>query len=79
MLRRSVIEAVEAGQFHIYPVQRIEEGMEILTGLAAGEPDASGDYPEGTIHDRVRRRLIELAEKRRQFALGGNSEPPVSE
>ncbi len=68
MLRRDVVEAVEAGQFTIYPVSTIDEGIEILTGVAAGARDGDGSYPDGTINRRVEDRLIALAEKRRDFA-----------
>jgi predicted ATP-dependent protease len=72
MLRRDVIDAVEAGQFHIYPVRTVDEGLAILTGLPAGERDASGNYPEGTLNHRIRTRLTEFAERRRTF--GGRGE-----
>lgn len=64
MLRRDVLDAVEAGQFHIYAVETIDQGIEILTGVPAGERDRSGKFPDGTVNQRVEARLIELAEKR---------------
>ena len=67
MLRRDVIEAVAEGKFHIYPIETIDQGIEALTGIPAGEPDASGVYPEGSINARVMVRLAELAEKRSAF------------
>jgi len=77
MLRKDVVEAVDAGQFHIYPVKTIDQGMEILTDLPAGEPDETGAYPEGTINCQVYKRLQELSEKRRLFSAeqkqGGES------
>ncbi len=68
MLRHDVIEAVEAGNFHIYPVETVDQGIEILTGLPAGTQDAKGEYPEGTVNHAVQMRLVELAQKRAQFA-----------
>jgi lon-related putative ATP-dependent protease len=68
MLRKDVIEAVETGKFHIYPVQTIDEGIEILTGMPAGILDESGNYPENSVNGKVHRRLVELAQKRLQFA-----------
>jgi predicted ATP-dependent protease len=65
MLRRDVVEAVEAGKFHVYPIEIIDQGIEILTAVEAGDRDAAGNFPEGSINHRVERRLIELAEKRR--------------
>ncbi|MEJ2079523.1 MAG: ATP-binding protein [Acidobacteriota bacterium] len=62
MLNDEVIEAVRNGRFHIYPVASVDDGMEILTGVAAGEKQADGTYPEGTIHQKVQTRLAEMAE-----------------
>lgn len=56
-LNDEVVEAVRQGQFHIYPVHTIDEGIEILTGVRAGENDGSGNYPEGSIHARVQHKL----------------------
>jgi lon-related putative ATP-dependent protease len=67
MLRQEVAETVEAGQFHIYPVETVDQGIEILTGVPAGERDQEGNYPEGSINYLVQRRLSELAEKRSKF------------
>jgi lon-related putative ATP-dependent protease len=67
MLRHDVIEAVAAKQFHIYPVETIDQGIELLTGIPAGEPNAKGDYPKGTINRMVADRLAELAEIRKEL------------
>jgi lon-related putative ATP-dependent protease len=67
MLRREVVQAVADGKFHVFAVETIDQGIEILTGIPAGERDSSGRFPEGTLNHRVEARLIELAEKRRQF------------
>ena len=63
MLRQDVVDAVAARRFAIYPIAAIDEGIEVLTGLPAGEPDAEGRYPEGTVNRLVADRLAELAEK----------------
>ncbi len=68
MLRQDVIEAVRAGQFHIYPIETVDQGIELLTGLPAGVPDEQGKYPEGTVNGMVQARLAELAEKRAAFS-----------
>ncbi len=57
-----VVEAVKAGQFHIWPVATIDQGIEILTGLPAGEKGADGNFPAGTIHHLVSRRLEEYTD-----------------
>lgn len=65
MLRRDVVEAVEGGRFHIYAVKTVDEGIELLTGLPAGERDEAGEYPEGSLNALVAGRLRALAEKQR--------------
>ncbi len=57
MLRQDVVEACKSGMFHIYPVSTIDEGIEILTGLPAGERDKNGNYPENSINGKVQRKL----------------------
>ncbi len=75
MLRKDVVEAVEQGQFHVYPVTTIDQGIEILTGLPAGERDEAGNYPEGSVNAMVEQRLIEMAEKRRAFNANALTKP----
>jgi len=70
MLRRDVIKAVEDGMFHITPVRTIDQGIEILTGLAAGEMDENHLYPENTVNGMVQKQLNEFAEKREQLNSG---------
>jgi predicted ATP-dependent protease len=71
MLRQDVIEAVENEQFHVYPVETIDQGIEILTGLPAGELSEEGAYPEGTVNYLVEKRLSELVQKRLAFTAAG--------
>jgi lon-related putative ATP-dependent protease len=67
MLRRDVIEAVENGRFHIYAVKTIDQGIEILTGLSAGEL-VDGRFPQESVNGKVHSRLLQLAETGRRFA-----------
>ncbi|MFU8796949.1 MAG: Lon protease family protein, partial [Dehalococcoidia bacterium] len=67
MLRDEVVEAVKQGQFHVYSARTIDEGIEILTGIAAGERQEDGTYPEGTINHLVDRRLEEMAKRLKGF------------
>ncbi len=71
MLKDEVIEAVEKGLFHIYPISHVDEGMEILTDMEAGVPDENNVFPENTINGIVQRRLKELAEKRLKLSEQG--------
>ena len=63
MLREDVVKAVQDGQFHIYQVKTIDEGIEVLTGVPAGERQADGTYIEGTVNYLIDKRLQEFAEK----------------
>ncbi len=71
MLHAEIVAAVKEGKFHVYPVRTIDEGIEILTGVEAGVPDADGAYPEGTVHGLVDRELQRLASGWKSFAAGG--------
>jgi predicted ATP-dependent protease len=52
-LRPDVIRAVDEGRFHIWALSRVEEGVELLTGIPAGTRDAQGNYPAGSVFARV--------------------------
>ncbi len=67
MLRRDVVEAAAAGQFHIYPVTTVDEGIALLTGMPAGEPDEAGDYPPDSLNGRIVARLKRLADTQRDY------------
>ena len=62
MLRQEVVDAVKDGTFTIYSIDTMEEGLEILTGMKAGEAQEDGSYPENTINYLVMKRLTEMAE-----------------
>ena len=47
MLREDVVDAVAAGQFHVYPVRTIDEGIALLTGREAGERGPTGPFRKG--------------------------------
>jgi len=66
VLRDDVADAIAAGQFHVYAVQAAAQGIEILTGVPAGQRDASGRFPAASIFGRVERRIIEMAERLRE-------------
>ena len=68
MLRRDVVAAAEAGQFKIYAVETVDQAIALLTGLPAGEADAKGEYPEGSVNRKVAERLAELSKIRQSLA-----------
>ncbi|HUU38515.1 MAG TPA: ATP-binding protein [Candidatus Desulfaltia sp.] len=68
MLRQDLIEAVAAGQFHIYPIKSVDEGMEILTGVEAGTIREDGSFDEGTVNFLVAQEFERLAASWKTFA-----------
>lgn len=68
MLDRAIVEAVAASKFHVFSVATIDEGIALLTGVAAGERSPDGRYPKDTINRRVEDKLMAFAEMRRDFA-----------
>ena len=67
MLKEEVVDAVKAGQFHIYSVKTIDEGIEVLTGTKAGERRKDGTFEDGTVNYRVDKQLNGMAEKLKEF------------
>jgi len=68
MLREDVVEAARAGQFHVWAIATIDEGIALLTGVPAGARDVTGKFPEGSVHGRVERRLRAFGESMREHA-----------
>ena len=62
VLRPDVADAVERGEFHVWAIERIEQGVEVLMGVPAGEPGEDGAYPPDTIFGRVQARLRRFEE-----------------
>jgi lon-related putative ATP-dependent protease len=71
MLKEEVVEAVKAGKFNIYSVKNIDEGIEVLTGKAAGVRREDGSFEEGTVNFLVDKQLEVMAERLRHFAPFG--------
>jgi lon-related putative ATP-dependent protease len=68
MLKKDVVEAVAKGQFHIYPVKNIDQGIEILTGIKAGKTKKDGSFEEGTVNYMVDEEMQRLAKSWKTFA-----------
>ncbi|HSF30253.1 MAG TPA: AAA family ATPase [Candidatus Tectomicrobia bacterium] len=67
MLRRDIVDAATAEQFHIFAVETIDQGIELLTGVPAGERGDAGEFPAGSVNQLVEARLLALSEKRLAF------------
>jgi lon-related putative ATP-dependent protease len=68
MLRADVVQAVRDGRFHLYSVSHVDEALELLTGVPAGEMDENGAFPENSVNAHVASRLMELSLMRQAFA-----------
>lgn len=88
MLKPEVLDAVEAGKFHVWAISTVDEGVEVLTGLPAGARRKDGTFEPGTVHARVQQRLATFAARmarfgqrptrmrRRSPSLAGATSPP---
>jgi lon-related putative ATP-dependent protease len=68
MLRPDVVEAVRAGRFNVWAVSNVDQALELLTGVPAGEPDAKGEIPADSVNFQVALQLAELARLRQSYA-----------
>ncbi len=68
MLREDVVQAVAEGRFAVYAVDHVDQVMELMTGVAAGQADDQGGFPDASINRRVSDRLAYLANIRHEFA-----------
>jgi predicted ATP-dependent protease len=62
MLDERVLQAVRAGQFHVYAVRQVDEALSLLVGMPVGEADEDGQFPDGSVNGRVVDRLRDIAE-----------------
>ena len=76
MLKEEIVDAVKAGQFHIYAVKTIDQGIEVLTDVKAGERREDGTFENGTVNHKVDKRLKNMAEKLREFQVSEGKTRP---
>ncbi|MBE5941014.1 MAG: ATP-dependent protease, partial [Lachnospiraceae bacterium] len=70
VLKTEVINAVKEGDFHIYPITHIDEGIELLMNCPAGQKDENGEFPEDSVHGKVYNKLKRFAKLSREFESG---------
>jgi len=68
MLKGEVVEAIREGRFHIYPVETVDQAIEALTGMEAGEKGPNGEFKKGTVNYLVNKRLKEFTEEFKKLA-----------
>ncbi len=74
MLKKEVIEAVKSKKFHVYPIETIDEALQILTGTKAGERKEDGSYEENTVNFLVNKKLNQFAEEFKKLARNSTKE-----
>ncbi|MEA3546859.1 MAG: S16 family serine protease, partial [Thermodesulfobacteriota bacterium] len=67
MLKKEVVQAISEEKFFVYPVTSVDEAIELLTGVPAGERDDDGIYPEESVNGRVEAGLIRFARDIQKF------------
>jgi ATP-dependent Lon protease len=67
MLREDILEAVAAGKFHIWPIAKVEHGIELLTGMTAGQKNGDGKFEPGTVLALIDERLSAMARTLKEF------------
>ena len=75
----AVAAAIQAGEFHIWPIRTVDEGIALLTGLPAGERQTDGSFPENTVHHLVEKRLTHLAKGLKEFSKEDEEGDPEEE
>ena len=75
MLKPEVVEACRAGNFHVHAASAVDDVIALLTGLPAGAMREDGSFDAGSVNERVRARLHELAEIGRKHSGGGDDKP----
>lgn len=78
MLRWDVVAAAQAGKFHIYPIEHVDQAISLLTGLAAGEADVHDHYPPQSINAKVAKRLGDWFDLRKSLAQESGRKPHLS-
>jgi len=73
MLRDDVCKAVEKGKFAVYSVETIDDGIELLTGMTAGQRDESGKFPEDSINSGVEAKLTEFSTRMHAYVTRSES------
>lgn len=78
MLREDVVAACADGAFHIWPIQHVDEGIALLTGIPAGQEEDDGQWTSGSVNRKVQARLRAFARVGAldDHGFGGDEPPP---
>ena len=73
VLRNDVVKAIEDNKFHLYAVENIGEGIELLTSMKAGIKDDMGNYEEGSFYHLIERELSQMSLKLKEYSKEKNN------
>jgi hypothetical protein len=76
MLREDVREAVAAGKFAIHAIDSVDDGIELLTGLPAGQRDEQGLFSDGSLNRRVEDTLTRYSVAMQAYASSAGKAGP---
>jgi lon-related putative ATP-dependent protease len=78
MLREDVVQAVRDRRFHVWAIERVDEGLALLTGRTAGERSADGRFPDGTVNGAVEAALAASLERIRELRVSDGARPAIA-
>ena len=70
MLKKEVVDAVQAGQFHVWAIGHIDEALELFIGVPAGQRQADGSWEPDTVNDKVDKKLRQMMELAKELMKG---------
>ena len=80
MLKKEVVDAVQAGKFHVWAIGHIDEALELLTGMPAGKRQEDGTWEPDTVNFKVDQKLRQMMELAKELMRGaeeeGSKSPP---
>jgi predicted ATP-dependent protease len=74
MVKDEVVEAMQAGKFTLWAVTTVDEAIELLTGISAGQRDSQGEYPDDTMNGMVESTLKRFVLDLRAFSRRKNDD-----
>lgn len=68
MLPKEICQAVQEKRFHIWSADTIDDGLQLLSGLAPGEANKKGIYPSDSFRGKIQSRLKEMANQVKDYS-----------
>ena len=62
MLKKELVEAVDKGDFNVYTIKTVDEGLDLLTGVEIGELQEDGSFTEDSFNHKVMEKIKQFNE-----------------